>query len=47
MAKTFLHYNRFVTTEEVYKNMDRLTPAQLLEVANEVFGEQNLSTLVY
>lgn len=47
MAKTFLHYNRFVTTEEVYKSMDRLTPVHLLEVANEVFGEQNLSTLIY
>ena len=47
MAKTFLHYDRFVTTEEVYRNMDRLTPVHLLEVANEVFGEQNLSTLIY
>ena len=47
MAKTFLHYDRFVTTEEVYKSMDRLTPVHLLEVANEVFGEQNLSTLIY
>ena len=47
MAKTFLHYDRFVTTEEVYKNMDRLTPVHLLEVANEVFGEQHLSTLIY
>ena len=47
MAKTFLHYDRFVTTEEVYKNMDRLSPVHLLEVANEVFGEQHLSTLIY
>ena len=47
MAKTFLHYDRFVTTEEVYKSMDRLTPVHLLEVANEVYGEQNLSTLIY
>ena len=47
IAKTFLHYDRFVTTEEVYKSMDRLTPVHLLEVANEVFGEQNLSTLIY
>lgn len=47
MAKTFLHYDRFVTTEEVYKSMDRLAPVHLLEVANEVFGEQNLSTLIY
>jgi len=47
MAKTYLHYNRFVTTEEVYRSMEQITPAQLLEVANEVFGDANLSTLIY
>jgi predicted Zn-dependent peptidase len=47
MAKTFLHYQRFVTTEEVYQSMEKVTPAPLLEVANEIFGEANLSTLIY
>ncbi len=47
MAKTFLHYQRFVTIEEVYQSMEKITPAPLLEVANEIFGESNLSTLIY
>ena len=47
MAKTFLHYQRFVTIEEVYQSMEKVTPAPLLEVANEIFGESNLSTLIY
>lgn len=47
MAKTFLHYQRFVTIEEIYQSMEKITPAPLLEVANEIFGEANLSTLIY
>jgi len=47
MAKSFLHYNRYVTPESVYKEIEDITSSQLLEVANEVFGEKNISTLIY
>ena len=47
MAKTFLHYQRFVTTEEIYQSMEKITPSLLLDVANEMFEESNLSTLIY
>ena len=47
MAKTFLHHHRFVTTEEIYQSIEQITAPSLLEVANEVFGEFNLSTLIY
>lgn len=46
MAKTFLHYNRFITTKEVYENIEKITSSHLMEVANEVGGEANLSSLI-
>ena len=47
MAKTFLHYNRFITSEEVFKNIELLTADLLQEVAQEILAEQNLSILCY
>ena len=47
MAKTFLHYNRFVTMEEAYKNIELLRADVLQEVAQEVLSEKNLSILHY
>ncbi len=47
MGKTFLHYNKYETPEEVFNRIERLTPEILLEVANEMFAEEYLSTLIY
>jgi len=47
MAKTFLHYNRFVTSEEAFKNIELLSADQLQEVAQEILAESNLSILHY
>lgn len=47
MAKTFLHYNKIESPEEVFKRIEALTSEQLLEVANEMFAEEYLSTLIY
>lgn len=47
MAKTFLHYNRFETSESVYRRIEKLTAEELQEVANEMFAEDYLSTLIY
>ena len=47
MAKTFLHYNKYETSEAVFRRIERLTPENLLEVANEMFAEDYLSTLIY
>ena len=47
MGKTFLHYNRYETQEDVYRRIDALTAGQLLDVANEMFSEAYLSTLIY
>ena len=47
MAKTYLHYNKYEEPQEVYKLILSLTPQDLWEVANEMFCEENLSTLIY
>lgn len=47
MAKTFLHYNKYESSESVFKRIEALTPEMLLEVANEMFAEEYLSTLIY
>lgn len=47
MAKTFLHYDRFVTMNETFERIEKVTPQIMQEVAQEVFGEQNLSSLIF
>lgn len=47
MGKTFLHYNKYETSEAVFRRIEQLTPEVLLEVANEMFDENYLSTLIY
>ena len=47
MAKTFLHYNKCESPETIYKRIDALTSEALLEVANEMFTEKELSVLIY
>lgn len=47
LGKSFLHYNRYDTLAEAIDKIEKITAEQLLEVANEVFAEENLSTLIY
>jgi predicted Zn-dependent peptidase len=47
MGKTFLHYNRFEGIPGVCRRVEAITADDLLEVANEMFSESNLSTLIY
>ena len=47
MGKTFLHYNKYETSEAVFHRIGQLTSEVLLEVANEMFAEDYLSTLIY
>ncbi|KAA4086393.1 insulinase family protein, partial [Bacteroides ovatus] len=47
MAKTFLHYHKYESSELVFKRIEELTAEMLLEVANEMFAEEYLSTLIY
>ena len=47
MGKSFLHFNRYDNLPEVYKKIDSLSSDQLLEIANEIFDEENLFQLNY
>lgn len=47
MGKCFLHYQKYEDNEEVFKRIDKLTSSKLLDIANEVFAEDYLSTLIY
>lgn len=47
MAKCFLHYGKFDEKEEVFRRIEALKSNQLLDIANEVFAENYLSTLFY
>ena len=47
MAKTFLHYNKYERSGAIYQRIEQITPEILLEVANEMFAEDYLSTLIY
>lgn len=47
MAKTFLHYNKYESSKSVFRRIEALTAEGLLEVANEMFAEEYLSTLIY
>ncbi len=47
MAKTFLHYNKFESPGAVFKRIEGITSQEVWEVANEMFAEDYLSTLIY
>ena len=47
MAKSFLYYNSFSPIEQRIARIEGITAAQLMDVANEVFAPDVLSSLVY
>lgn len=47
MGKVFLHYNKIESPEEVFKRIEALTAEHLSEIANEMFSEDRLSSLIY
>ncbi len=47
LAKSFMHYNHFNNMEETIKRIEQISSLDLLEVANEIFNNENLSFLTY
>lgn len=47
LGKSFMHYNHFNTIEETISKIEKISSSDLLNVANEILIEQNLSTLSY
>ena len=47
MAKSFLHYNHCESADKLFARIKSLSVEQLLEVANELFATERISTLIY
>lgn len=47
MGKSFLHFNQYDNLPQVYQKIDTLTADQLLEIANEIYEEKQLFSLIY
>lgn len=47
LGKSFLHHGRYDMLPDAIAKIEKITAEQLLDVANDVFAENNLSTLIY
>lgn len=47
LGKSFLHYNRYDMLPEIFNKIEKLTAGEIQDVANEVFADENLSSLIY
>ncbi len=47
LGKTFAHYNSHRRVENIYRELDALTPDFLQQIAAEVYDEKRLTTLIY
>jgi len=47
LGKSLLVFNKIDTLEEICRKIDNLTSSGLLDIANEVFEPEKLSTLIY
>ena len=47
MGKNILVFNRMESIESLYQKINQLSSSDLLEIANEIFAENMLSTLIY
>ena len=47
LGKSFFHFNSYDSLSETMAKIERISSANVLEVANEIFDETNLSSLIY
>ena len=47
MGKSLLFFNKVDSLETVYAKINKLTVENILEIANEVFDKDQLSSLIY
>ena len=47
LGKSYLHHNNFNTLEEIFKKIESVTALQLQEIANEIFDENKMFSLLY
>ncbi|MBQ8423488.1 MAG: insulinase family protein [Coprobacter sp.] len=47
MGKSYMHYNRYDSLEDTFARINGVSAQDILAVANEIFDESALSTLIY
>ncbi len=47
IGKSYLLYNKIDDLEEIYQKVNGITAEQLIEIANEVFNSERITTLMY
>lgn len=47
LGKSILRMNNFYTLDQIFKQVDSITSRQLLDVANEIYDENRLFSLIY
>lgn len=47
LGKSYLHHNRYDTLSEVFDKIQKVTAEQLQDVANEIYSEDKLFSLIY
>ena len=47
MGKAFLHYGKYDSLEEAFTRIEAVSATELCDVANEIFDESALSSLIY
>ena len=47
IGKSLLNYGKVDSLEEVYEKINRITAIELLEISNEIFNPEQISTLIY
>ena len=47
LAKSLLVFNKIDQLEETYRKIDAVTSSEIMEIANEIFNRDKLSTLIY
>ena len=47
LGKSFLVYNKMDDLDVIYKKINAVTPAQIMDIANEILDPEKLSVLIY
>lgn len=47
MGKSYLHFDKYESLSEICETIEKITPEDILETANEIFDESLLSSLIY
>jgi len=47
LGKSLMNFGKVDALKDIYKQIEKISGSQLLDIANEVFDEQRLSTLIY